>query len=294
MASATISNNTGTGGLGYGSRFSHGPNGGSNGGIFAGSTTQSNQITNTIVAGNQGGDAAGPFSSTGFNLIGVGDLSMGFAGNGDQIGTSAAPIQPHLGLLQNNGGSTDTMLLLLNSPAIDRGTSFPLFIDQRATQRPIDTVFPNDPAGDGADIGAVEMNLLGGPDSDNDGMSDDFEKFYGLNPNDPSDENEDIDGDGLTNVQEFKADTNPLDSNSRFQIIKLTETGSNLTVRFAPAIKGKMYRLERIDSLGASSNTWSNIMGVPDFTATSTGSGDITDTNGVTVSKHFYRVRVLP
>ena len=87
---------------------------------------------------------------------------------------------------------------------------------------------------------------------------------------------------------------NPLDSNSRFQIINLIENGTNLTVRFAPAIKGKMYRLERTDSLGASSTTWSNIMGLPDLTATSTGSGDITDTNALTGSKHFYRVRILP
>ena len=58
------------------------------------------------------------------------------------------------------------------------------------------------------------MNLLGGTDSDGDGMSDDFEKFYGFNPNNPSDAGTDSDGDGLTNGQEFKAGTNPLDPNS--------------------------------------------------------------------------------
>lgn len=47
-----------------------------------------------------------------------------------------------------------------------------------------------------------------GIDSDGDGLTDDWENFYGLNPalNDAS---SDPDGDGLTNYEEFLADTNP-------------------------------------------------------------------------------------
>jgi hypothetical protein len=37
------------------------------------------------------------------------------------VGTTAAPIDPKLGLLQINGGPTDTMALLATSPAIDAG-----------------------------------------------------------------------------------------------------------------------------------------------------------------------------
>lgn len=40
-------------------------------------------------------------------------------------------------------------------------------------------------------------------DSDNDGMSDDWEIAQGLNPHDPADANADRDGDGYTNIEEY-------------------------------------------------------------------------------------------
>jgi WD40 repeat protein len=51
-------------------------------------------------------------------------------------------------------------------------------------------------------------------DADNDGMSDDFELKYGLNPNDPTDAAIDSDNDGLTNLQEYGYGTNPNNADS--------------------------------------------------------------------------------
>lgn len=50
-------------------------------------------------------------------------------------------------------------------------------------------------------------------DTDNDGMPNDWETQYGLNPN-VNDANQDADGDGYTNLQEYQAGTNPASSSS--------------------------------------------------------------------------------
>ncbi|HXG08177.1 MAG TPA: hypothetical protein VNK04_00135 [Gemmataceae bacterium] len=46
-------------------------------------------------------------------------------------------------------------------------------------------------------------------DSDHDGMPDEWEKKYGLNPNDPADANQDRDRDGYTNIEEYLNGTDP-------------------------------------------------------------------------------------
>jgi hypothetical protein len=134
----------------------------SGGGIWS---VGNSQITNSIVAGNTGGvspDAAGSFESNGFNLIGMSDGSAGFTAIGDQTGTIAAPLDPKLGPLQDNGGPTWTMALLPGSPAIDAGISANLSTDQRGAVRTHDFPdIPNPPGGDGTDIGSFEVVDLG-------------------------------------------------------------------------------------------------------------------------------------
>lgn len=47
-------------------------------------------------------------------------------------------------------------------------------------------------------------------DSDNDGISDAWEKKYGLNPKDASDANKDLNGDGYTNIEKYINGINPI------------------------------------------------------------------------------------
>lgn len=62
-------------------------------------------------------------------------------------------------------------------------------------------------------ISGVEYTILQGinpTDNDGDGMPNEWELQYGFDINDPSDANEDPDGDGLTNLEEYQLGTNPL------------------------------------------------------------------------------------
>ena len=51
-------------------------------------------------------------------------------------------------------------------------------------------------------------------DADHDGLPNEWEVKFGLNPNDPSDAKKDLDGDGYTNLEEFLAKTDPTDKES--------------------------------------------------------------------------------
>jgi CSLREA domain-containing protein len=78
-------------------------------------------------------DISGALEATSFNvLIGVGTDMSGLTNgvNGNLVGTAAQPINPRLGPLQNNGGPTDTMVLLPGSPALNAGSG------RAATGRP--------------------------------------------------------------------------------------------------------------------------------------------------------------
>ena len=67
-------------------------------------------------------DVSGNVSSSDDDVIGDGSGSnLSNLTHGDQVGSSASPIDPKLGPLQNNGGPTQTMALLPGSPAIDAG-----------------------------------------------------------------------------------------------------------------------------------------------------------------------------
>jgi hypothetical protein len=84
-------------------------------------------LTNTIVAGQTGGgDIVGALvSSSSNNLVGDGTGMTGISdGNqGNQVGTSQAPINPLLSPLGNYGGPTPTLGLLPGTPALGGGAS---------------------------------------------------------------------------------------------------------------------------------------------------------------------------
>ncbi len=133
---------------------------GNAGGIsYSGGISPAFTLSNTVVAQNYatgGGppDVRGTVAGGSVNnFIGIGTAALtgitdGTAGN--QIGTTAAPKDPLLGPLQNNGGTTLTRLPRSGSPLINKGNSAAsaaLTTDQRGSLRVV---------GVSVDIGAAE------------------------------------------------------------------------------------------------------------------------------------------
>ena len=116
---------------------------------------------NLITAGtSEQNNVVGTFVSEGNNLIGNSNGSSGFNNESDLVGTAENPIDPLLGELQDNGGSTPTQALLDSSPAIDAGSNPEnLETDQRGEgfDRTV---------GDATDIGAFEVQNADGEQPD--------------------------------------------------------------------------------------------------------------------------------
>ena len=143
------------------------------------SSSANSHIRNTVIAGNTATSGAssvdvfGTFISDGFNFIGVfNNQATGFGNGGshDQVGTTAVPANPSLGPIQDNGGPTQTRRPLTGSLVIDQGSrgldsnGQPINTDQRGQPRPVDQPGIIN-AGDGSDIGAVEVGLQQFPQS---------------------------------------------------------------------------------------------------------------------------------
>jgi hypothetical protein len=154
ISSSTITRNTNTGSFG-------------GTGVSVSGTVVT--IMNSIVADNVDNsgkaDVSGAFTSQGFNLIGNAGSATGFTHPSDQVGPVAGlaggaslPLNPMLGPLQDNGGTTKTHALLAGSPAIDKGNAFGLTVDQRGGPRTVDFAsIINANGGDGTDIGSFEV-----------------------------------------------------------------------------------------------------------------------------------------
>ena len=127
-------------------------------------------LRNTIVAGNTGPGGiatdvnglfgfSSPSNRSTFNLIGAGANVIGITNGtfGNQMGTTASPIDARIAPLLDLGGPTPVHGLLSGSPAIDAAApnGFTGGIDQRGVPRPLDG--PDADATQTEDIGAVEQ-----------------------------------------------------------------------------------------------------------------------------------------
>jgi hypothetical protein len=91
-------------------------------------------------------------------------------------------------------------------------------------------------------------------DSDGDGMPDEWEAANKLDPLDPSDASLDPDADGLTNLQEFQAGTNPRDPDSTLKILSVSWRGTNAVAVSFASVTNRHYQIEAATDL--TGTTW--------------------------------------
>jgi len=95
------------------------------------------------------------------------------------------------------------------------------------------------------------------PDSDSDGMPDYWESAHGLNPL-INDAGLDPDHDGMSNLNEYLAGTDPQDPNSVFHLDLITDTAGNLRLQFQAA-SNHTYSVQSATGLSG----WTEMTSVP-------------------------------
>jgi hypothetical protein len=135
------------------------------------------------------------------------------------------------------------------------------------------------------------------PDSDDDLMPDGWEVSNGFDPLDNSDANEDADGDGCTNYEEYVASTDPRDPASFFAVVNIEKVADPLEVEITwKSVDGKYYAVYYSDDELGGAMSWT--LAEDDVPASGTGTNTWTDDGSLTtpgpdeVSYRCYKVEV--
>jgi hypothetical protein len=246
------------------------------------------------IAGNRAGTRGGGFYSDGepflrnsivYENSAPEDAGISYSDRLNMEYVCLQEFYPGLGNLTNNPLlAAQTYALTSGSPAIDAGT--PVY------GRPVDLLHvhrPLDGTGDGQveyDLGAYEFVFSpGGDDQDNDGLPDGWEEDY-FGSSTGADPADDPDADGLNNLEEYVAGTDPTNAASFFAITNTTKIASGFVLDWSPSTEDRVYSVLWSDALSESNSfevLESNLL-YP--------KSSYTDTTHQVESEGFYKVEV--
>ncbi len=209
------------------------------GGIYnAGGTLT---LTNSIVDTNTAQTGADIDNHATLVRAGV-NIVLSYAGAAATGSGTIKFVAPSLALLGNYGGLTQTMALLMGSPARDAAVGSAFTTDQRGF-----AITDGKP-----DIGAYEAGDI---TNFNAWIYETLPAYTSAKPAIHA-ASYDYDGDGVSNYNEWLAQTNPVDPASYLHITQTTLSATTLTVTF-PSVAGRSYTVESSTDL----KTWTQIDG---------------------------------
>ena len=104
------------------------------------------------------------------------------------------------------------------------------------------TVSVTNPDGQSRTSASGILTVAAPVDTDTDGMPDWWEDLYSLNKNSGTDAALDSDGDGTSNLNEYRAGTDPRSPASVLRITSIVKNGSGAQITYT-SLAGKLYRL---------------------------------------------------
>ncbi|MEM8952871.1 MAG: CSLREA domain-containing protein [Verrucomicrobiota bacterium] len=245
--------------------------------ILAENRRTNNNLANVFVSGSP------PINSSGYNL--TDDPATYFTDPTDIVSTN-----PSLNSLPTPtaypGGLAITNPPAAGSPAVDNGPAaimLPPCTDARG--------FPRSACA-AMDIGAYELGAgLGNDFSDGDGIDSYWELFHGLS-NTTNDANLDLDGDGMTNLQEFLNGYKPNDPGSVLRTTGLFKpVGQNFANISWIASPGRTYDIYHSEDLNVT-DPWNKIGTVTTYTAS--GEFRIDSSAILNARNAFFEIRPTP
>jgi hypothetical protein len=131
-------------------------------------------------------------------------------------------------------------------------------------------------------------------DSDNDGISDPWERAYNDNNLTVMDETTDFDNDGFSDLAEYLAMTNPLSTASFFKVTQvnpLTPSGTTTALTWTSS-RTRLYRIETSVDLGQTDNWEKSPLDPATFTPDE-GATTTRNTQNPAADKRFFRVQSI-